>query len=142
MHWLDPRGLDRAQPLALLALRLFCGVFLIDGVWDNITDAARMDEFATFLRGLNCPWPEIAAPVSVWAQFAAGVALIPGVLTRWAGLLIAVNFIVAVALIAPTGAGLRDLFPPGVLVFVGFVLAAFGAGALSLDAMIARRGDT
>ncbi len=121
------------SPVAMLALRLYVGWFLIAGVWDNITSTERMEEFAGFLRTLNCPAPEIAAPVSVWAQFAVGVLLIPGLLARIAGIVLALNFIVAVLLLAPTGASERDLFPPAILIFIGGLLATYGAGPLSLD---------
>ncbi len=124
--------------LALLSLRLFLGAFLIYGVWDNIVSAERMAEFVGFLTQLNCPVPEIAAPLSVWAQFAVGVLLIPGLLTRWAGIVLAINFIVAVALIAPTGASFRDLYPPAILIFIGALFATLGAGRLSADAVLGR----
>ena len=134
---IDISRLNALQPAAMLALRLYVGGFLIQGVWDNITCAARMAEFEVFLAGLDCPLPAVAAPVSVWAQFAIGVALIPGVLTRWAGLLLSLNFMVAVALLWGGGADARGLFPPAVLISVGLILATYGAGRWSLDA---RRG--
>ena len=130
---LFPTWLTRFHDLALLALRLFVGAFLIWGVWDNITSAARMKEFEGFLAGLNCPMPAVAAPLSVWAQFLIGVLLIPGLLTRWAGVVLAINFIVAVALMAPTGADFRALYNPAILIFVGLLLATGGAGRLSVD---------
>ncbi len=126
------------EDAALLALRLFLGSFLIYGVWDNIASAERMQEFETFLTRLNCPAPALAAPLSVWVQFFIGVLLIPGFLTRLAGLLLAANFIVAVMLIAPTGASFRDLYPPAVLIFIGFLFFARGAGVWSLDARVTR----
>jgi len=133
MGLLFPKGLARFHDLSLLALRLFVGAFLIWGVWDNITSAARMKEFEGFLAALHCPMPEIAAPLSVWAQFLIGVLLIPGLMTRWAGVVLAVNFIVAVALMAPTGADFRALYNPAILIFVGLILATGGAGKMSLD---------
>ena len=134
---IDTSRLNALQPAAMLALRLYVGGFLIVGVWDNITSTARMAEFEAFLAGLNCPLPALAAPVSVWAQFAIGAALIPGMLTRWAGLLLSLNFVVAVVLLWSGGADARGLFPPAVLIFVGLILATYGAGRWSLDA---RRG--
>ena len=134
---IDRSRLTTLQPAAMLAMRLYVGGFLIVGVWDNITSTARMAEFEAFLAGLNCPLPAVAAPVSVWVQFAIGLALIPGVLTRWAGLLLGLNFIVAVALLWAGGADARGLFPPAILIFVGLILATYGAGRWSLDA---RRG--
>ena len=137
--WLFPDRLAGLTPAALLALRLYLGGFLIWGVWDNIASAARMAEFEAFLAGLNAPWPALAAPVSVWIQFAIGVLLIPGLLTRWAGLFLAVNFAVAVVLMAGAGADGRTLFPPAILIFVGLVLATTGAGAWSADRWLASR---
>lgn len=132
---LFPVWMDRFRALAWLALRLFLGAFLIHGVWDNISSVERMKEFEAFLTALDCPMPAVAAPLSVWAQFLVGVLLVPGLLVRWAGVLLAVNFIVAVALIAPTGASFRDLYPPAVLIFIGLLFATAGAGRLSIDAM-------
>lgn len=122
---------------AVLALRLLVGLFLVWGVWDNIASPARMAEFESFLRGLHCPLPQFAAPVSVYAQFAAGVGLCFGLLTRWAGLLMALNFIVAVILLWPSGDP-RTLFPPGVLIPVGLVFFTQGAGRLALDAFLSQ----
>ena len=139
MGWLAPRGLARHGDLALLLTRLFVGAFLVWGVWDNVVSPARMAEFEAFLRGLNCPLPELAAPLSVWAQLLAGLALVAGLATRWAGLLLSVNFVVATVLLAGAGAGIRDLYDPAVLVFVGLLLATFGGGRLALDALAAGR---
>lgn len=132
------RALDVLRPVAWLALRLYLGLFLIVGVWDNIVSPERMAEFEAFLRNLNCPSPEIGAPVSVWVQFGIGVALILGLFTRLAGILLTVNFAVAVVLLFAAGAGERELFPPAILVFVGLLLATHGAGSLSADRALLR----
>ena len=137
--WLCLDRLTVLTPAALLALRLYLGAFLVWGVWDNIASAARMAEFEAFLADLGAPMPALAAPVSVWIQFAIGVLLIPGLLTRWAGLFLALNFLVAVVLMAGAGADGRALFPPAILIFVGLVLAATGAGRWSLDRRLANR---
>ena len=137
--WLQLPLLRLLAPMAMLSLRLYVGWFLIVGVWDNIISAERMKEFEGFLQTLNCPAPAIAAPVSVWAQFIVGVLLIPGLFTRLAGIVLAINFIVAVLLLAPTGASERDLFPPAILVFVGALFATLGASALSLDQVLSAK---
>jgi putative oxidoreductase len=133
--WIDRLG----QPLAFLALRLYLGGFLIWGVWDNITEPGRMIEFAMFLATMNCPWPEIAAPVSVWAQLITGLLLIPGLFTRWAGALLSVNFLVAVVLFATTTADARTQYPHAILVFIGLVFMTAGAGKWAADAFLERR---
>nr|WP_246328785.1 DoxX family protein [Brevundimonas lenta] len=136
-------GLARGQDAALGLFRLYLGGFLVWGVWDNITSAARMAEFEAFLRALDCPWPALAAPASVWAQLLIGALLIPGFLTRWAGLLLTINFTVAVWLLgrleAPAEAVAREQFGPMMCVLAGFLLATHGAGKLSLDGLL-RKG--
>ena len=138
-----PPGLSRLADATLLLLRLYLGGFLIWGVWDNIVSPERMAEFAGFLTAIGSPLPDVAAPVSVWAQFLIGVLLIPGFLTRWAGLLLALNFLVAVALIGATQ-GLfadvtRELFGPMMCVLAGLILATHGPGRFSLDARLTPR---
>lgn len=136
------RRLDKAARLhdaALLAVRLYLGGFLVWGVWDNITSAAQMAEFEAFLAGLNMPLPALAAPVSVWVQFACGVLLIPGLLTRWAGLFVALNFAVAVVLLGLAGGDTRTLYDPAITGLVGLLLMTGGPGRFALDALIARR---
>ena len=118
---------------ALLALRLFVGTFLVWGVWDNITSEARMDEFVGFLRHHGFAAPALMARLSVWAQFACGLAFIAGAFTRWAGLVCAFNFVVALWMVDAQG-GIRAAFPAGVLVLFGLLMATLGPGKHSLDA--------
>ena len=130
--------LSRFDDAALLILRLLIGAFLMWGTWDNISSAARMQEFVAFLANRNCPLPTLAAPVSVYAQFIAGGLILLGFLTRWAGLVMAFNFLVAVML-TWAGSDFRGLFPPLVMIAVSLVLATRGAGLYSLDAQLERR---
>jgi putative oxidoreductase len=126
---------QRFGDFALLLLRVFVGLFLIWGVWDNITDAARMREFVEFLRKFRFPTPELLAPLSVYVQFLVGLAFIAGLFTRWAGVLCAINFVVAIAMVDRFG-GMRGVFPSGCLVLIGLYLATYGAGRFSLDAAL------
>ncbi len=124
--------------LAFLALRLSVGAFLVWGVWDNITSAEHMATFVTFLRQFGFPMPEFLAPFDVWMQFAIGVAFILGLATRWAGLLCAVNFVVAIAMVDHLQ-GWRGSFGSMCLVMIGLVLATHGPGRFSLDARLRER---
>ena len=130
--------LSRGADAALLLVRVTLGAFLIYGVWDNIVSAERMAEFAGFLAKFGFPAPGFMAPLSVWAQFLCGVAFILGVATRWAGLVCAFNFIVAIAMVDHLG-GVRASFPSACLVVVGLYLATHGAGRLAIDSLLARR---
>ncbi|WP_309644696.1 DoxX family protein [Phenylobacterium sp.] len=122
----------------MLLMRLVVGGFLIFGVWDNIASAERMTEFEGFLSKFGFPSPEFMAPLSVWAQFACGVAFITGFATRWAGLICAFNFVVAIAMV-DHHQGIRGAFPSACLVVIGLYLATYGPGRLAFDAWLARR---
>ena len=127
------QDLSRAGDLAILALRLAVGGFLVWGVWDNITSSERMDEFARFLRHHGFAAPAFMARLSVWAQFACGAAFIAGACTRWAGFVCAFNFVVALWMVDAQN-GIRAAFPAGMLVLFGLLMATQGPGKYSLDA--------
>lgn len=126
-------GLKQHADLAWLFVRLLTGMFLIHGVWDNVTSAERMADFTGFLKLNGFPAPGLMAPLSVYVQLAIGVALIPGVLTRWAGLLLAFNFIVGVVMVH-LNQSFREIWPAAVLVGLGLMFATYGAGRWSVDA--------
>lgn len=127
--------LARFGDAALLLLRLMVGMFLIYGVWDNVVSTQRMAEFVGFLTRFGFAYPELMAPLSVWAQFLCGLAFILGLFTRWAGLVCAFNFVVAIAMVDQHG-GIRGSFPAACLVFIGLYLATHGPGRFSLDARL------
>ena len=136
--------LKRHADVGLLLLRLMVGGFLVWGVWDNISSAAHMNEFVRFLAKHHFPAPELMAPLSVAAQFSVGLAFIFGLFTRWAGIICAVNFIVAIVMVDRLG-GIRGSFPSACLVMIGLYLALYGAGRFGFDSLFERgrtRGPT
>lgn len=134
---IDPAFLGRYGDLSLAALRVLSGAFLVHGTLDNVTSAARMDEFVGFLRLHHFVMPELMGPLSVWAQLLCGGLLVLGLLTRWAGLVVAFNFVVAVWMVH-WAEDFRGWWPAIVLVFLGLHFAAQGGGRWSLDAMLTR----
>ncbi|MGH8175106.1 MAG: DoxX family protein [Steroidobacter sp.] len=128
-------SLKRFSDLGLLVLRIVIGAFLIWGVWDNIVSAERMQGFVAFLTKFGFPAPEFMARLSVWAQFAVGVSFITGLLARWAGVICAINFLVAI-LMVDRFAGVRGAFPSACLLVIGVYLALYGAGRFSADAKL------
>lgn len=126
--------LQRGADLAFLLLRGLVGGFLVAGVWDNVASAHRMAEFAAFLAKHDCPFPALAAPLSVYAQLVCGGLFVAGLLTRWAGLVMAFNFVVAMLLVH-LGQDLREQFPALVLIAVSLVFATHGAGRYAADAL-------
>ena len=132
-------SLSRWSDLTLLGLRALTGAFLMHETWDNVSSRARMGEFVQFLDQFGFPVPWLLAPLSVAVQFACGALLIAGLLTRVAGLLVAANFVVAVAMVH-WGQPFRDWWPAIVLVFLGLHFAAAGSGKFGLDALFGGRG--
>src|SRR3712207_2864433 len=91
--------LGRHRDLGPLALRLFAGTFLVYMSQDNVFDPARMAEFEKFLTQFGFPFPALAAPLSVYAQFTAGVLFLLGLFVRPAAAVMIVNFIVALVMV-------------------------------------------
>jgi putative oxidoreductase len=129
---------DRLQDASLLATRLAVGGFLIYGVADNVVSPARMAEFSAFLAANGFAPAPFWAPLSVYAQFLCGLALIAGLAIRFAGFVMIVNFIVAIVMVDAAG-GIRNAFPALALVLFGFQLTAFGAGTWSATSYLSRR---
>jgi len=117
----------------LLLLRVFIGLFLIWNVWDNVTSPEHMQAFKDFLGKHGFAAPALMAPLSVYLQLLVGIAFVLGLFTRWAGILCAVNFLVAIVMVDHHG-GMRGIFPSGCLVAIGLYLATHGAGRFSFDA--------
>jgi putative oxidoreductase len=133
-------GLHAGQDMALLALRLVTGAFLLHGVIDNIASTQRMDEFARFLERHRFPMSDVMAPLSVWVQFFCGGAFIAGACTRWAGLLCSINFVVACLMIHRQD-DFRGWWPALVLVLIGILLSTIGAGRFSIDENVWARAN-
>ncbi|ANY19677.1 DoxX [Tsuneonella dongtanensis] len=130
---------SRFSDLTLFGLRALTGAFLVHETWDNVSSAVRMAEFVKFLDQFGFPAPQLMAPLSVAIQFGCGILLILGLFTRVAGLLIAANFVVAVAMVH-WSEPFRGWWPAIVLVFLGLHFAAAGSGKFGIDAMWGKRG--
>lgn len=92
-------------------------------------------------QGMGIPFPGIAGPLTGFVEFFAGLALVVGLLTRLAGVGLAVTMLGAIAFVhlsagffAPTG-----FEYPLALLAATSALAFAGAGRFSLDAAIASR---
>jgi putative oxidoreductase len=126
---------QRFADFALLLLRLFVGFFLVWSVWKNVTSLELMHEYEEYLGEHGFSSPRLLAPISVYLQLAAGICFVPGIFTRWAGLLCALHFALAIAMIDHSG-GIRSIFPSGCLVVIGLYLGTHGAGRFSIDAAL------
>jgi putative oxidoreductase len=126
-------GIERFADVGLLLLRIATGAFLIYQSQDNVFSDARMNEFANFMTQFGFVYPKLLAPLSVYAQFTAGVCFILGIFTRWLGLITAFNFLVAIWMVHWEDP-VPQMWPAGVLIVLGLYLGLRGSGRLGLDA--------
>ncbi|MET0179838.1 MAG: DoxX family protein [Novosphingobium sp.] len=132
-------SLDRWSGTTHALLRILTGAYLAAATWGAMPGQSRVAGIASGLVKLDLPSTAALPPLGATVQFAAGVLLIVGLLTRWAGLAVALLFTVAIirsGLNAPLGSG----WPTLLLLVLGLHFAAAGAGAYALDGLFGRRG--
>lgn len=126
------------NPLALLARLLLAALFLPAGI-GKISGFAGT---AGYIGSVGLPMPELGAAIAIAVEVLGGIALIIGLGTRWAALALAGFTLVASfffhaywALPAEQQMMQQLMFMKNIGVVGGLLaLAAFGAGAFSLDA--------
>ncbi len=118
-------------------IRLIVGFHLIYGTQDNIFSYARMEEFAGFLFVRGVPFPLFSAFLSAYAQFICGTLFIIGAATRYAALVMIVNFIAAI-IIAHIGDTYPNMFPALMMLAAACFFLLHGAGKLSVDSKLAK----
>jgi len=133
--------LDRLQPLALLALRLYVSsVFLRSGIIKISDWSAKLAQFHDEYKVPLLP-PDVAAVVGAFGELAFPVLITLGLAGRFgaAGLFV-VNAMAVISYPQLWGfdcpAGIHMHFVWGA---IALALVLFGPGSLSLDALILRR---
>lgn len=132
--------LEKYKDFAPIFIRLIVGFHLVYGTQDNVFSYARMEEFADFLRVRAVPFPLFAAFLSAYAQFACGILFIMGFLTRYAAILMVINFIAAL-IIAHRGDTYANMFPALMMLSGACFLVLNGAGRMSVDRTIENRSE-
>lgn len=129
-----------AASLGLLVLRIVVGaVFTAHGAQKifEYTIPGTIGSFA----GMGVPMPEIAAPFVAFVELIGGILLVLGLFTRLAGILLAIDMVVALVLVHLAaglwvGEGGYELV--AVLGAAALALALTGAGRFSLDGALLR----
>lgn len=121
------------KPLGILLLRIFIGLRLLYGVVDNVFSWERMLEFSAFLEANSFPVPIASAVVSVYVQFLGSIMLLIGFKTRFASLVLTLNFIVAVLVHVLAGDSIEGMTPALAMLFGCLTLLFTGAEKFSLD---------
>jgi putative oxidoreductase len=133
------RGLDKLAWVGPLAVRLTLGVVFAVTGWGKLHS---LDDVTEFFASLHIPAPALQATFVSSVELAGGVLLIAGLGTRIASALLIGVMTVAIATAKlPELHGVVDLANTIELTYlVMFVwLVVSGAGAASLDHLIARR---
>ncbi len=103
-----------------------------------------IDGVSGAFAGMGIPFPTIAGPLTGLVELLGGVALVAGLLTRLAGVGLAITMVGAIGFVHLAGGFFN---PNGVefpLALLGATatLAVTGAGRFSLDAIVARRFES
>ena len=135
--------LSRNIDLALLVLRLVVGIIFVMHGGQKFFVYGLSGVTQSF-GGMGIPMPAVTAPLVAIVELGGGLALIFGVLTRLAGLGLAIDMLGAILLVHLK----NGFFMPNGYEFAFAMLAASaaialaGAGDLSVDAAIGRRRRT
>jgi putative oxidoreductase len=138
LRTLQLTALDRYAGYGAVFIRLLVGHRLVVGTADNVFSHKQMLTFAGFLGENGFPLPLASAYLSAYAQFICGTLILLGALTRPAAAVIAANFVVALAMVH-VGQTYEESFDALAMLAGSLFLLFHGAGALSVDAALAKR---
>ena len=141
LRTLQLTALDRYAGYGAVFIRLLVGHRLVLGTLDNVVSHEQMRTFAAFLGENGFPLPLASAYLSAYTQFACGILILLGAFTRPAAAVMAVNFIVALAMVH-VGDTYEESFDALAMLAGSLFLLFHGAGALSVDAALAKRDAT
>ncbi len=131
---------EKYREYGVIFVRLIVGFHLIYGTQDNVFSYARMEEFAEFLSVRGVPFPLVSAFLSAYAQFICGILFIIGFATRYAAVVMIINFIAAL-IIAHIGDIYPNMFPALMMLAAACFFLVHGAGKLSFDSRERREDD-
>jgi putative oxidoreductase len=131
---------SRLEDVALAALRIVTGLFLIYQSHDNVLSVDRMAEFEAFMAQFGFWSPDLLAPFAIFWQAAAGIGFVLGLMVRPLGVITAIQFAVALWMVH-WNQDFAAWWPAAILIFLGLYLAARGSGRYGLDTVFNRRNE-
>ncbi len=137
---MNTNGLTPGQGWGIAILRVVVGiVFLVHGQQKLFTYG--FNGVAGLMGQLGIPFPMLSAVVVTLVEFLGGLALILGFFTRWAATLLAINMLVAMAVVhLRVGFFLPNGFEYALTLFAANLALAFaGSGEVALDSAFATR---
>ena len=127
------KWLNNLQPWAALVMRLALALSMTVHGYEKVIPNGALHHFAHYVATLGLPsW---LGYVSAFTEFIGGMLLVPGLFTRLAAALIAVNLLVAFATVGiHQGFGIYNYILA--LAAITIMLVCYGAGAMSIDRKI------
>lgn len=123
----------------LLVARIALGVVFIAHGWQKLA-VMGYPAVTGFVGSLGIPFPAVGAALLIAAELGGGLMLLAGALTRFAGLMLLVDMIVAALTVHLAGGfflpkGFEYTFTLGL---ISLALMMTGAGRYSIDALVTR----
>ena len=127
------KWLNSLQPFGALLMRLALGASMAVHGYGKVVSHGALNHYVHYIASLGIPpW---LGYVSAYTEFAGGILLILGLLTRFAAALVAINMLVAFAFVGiHQGFGIYNYILA--LAALGIMLTFYGAGALAIDRKI------
>jgi putative oxidoreductase len=138
--------LQSKQDAALLLMRLALGLVFLDYGWQHVSHVEGFTN--AFADRFHIPLAEFSAPFVAWVELLGGLAVILGLFTRYAGLLLANTMVVSTLQVKmPAGLaqgrdplGLTGFWDLDLSLFaLGVALLLVGPGKYSLERMLFQR---
>lgn len=127
----------------LLAVRLYWGWQFVQTGWGKMHHIGKI---TAFFASLNIPFPAVNAYFVSGLEFFGGILLIVGFASRFTGLLLAFNMLVAYwtadheALVSIfSDPGKFYVADPYTFLFASLMVLILGAGLFSVDALVTKR---
>jgi putative oxidoreductase len=144
-HSLAAEKISYLRSPFLLAVRLYWGCQFVQTGWGKMH---HIEKITGFFMSLNIPFPAFNAHFVSGLEFFGGLLLIVGFVSRFTGLLLAFNMIVAYwtadheALVSIfSDPGKFYVADPYTFLFASLMVLILGAGLFSVDALVAKRLD-
>jgi putative oxidoreductase len=137
---------SRLESPFLLAVRLYWGWQFVQTGWGKMHNIGKI---VAFFASLNIPFPSANAHFVSGLEFFGGILLILGLATRFTGLLLAGNMLVAYwtadheALVSFfSDPGKFYAADPYTFLFASLIVLIFGAGLFSVDALLKKYNES
>jgi len=130
---------QRLAWLPPLLARVTVGAVFVQSGWGKLHN---LDRVVAYFAELGIPAPQLQAPLAAATEFVCGLLVLLGLGTRAAALPLVVVMCVALSTALADRIGEpTDLFALAEFCYIVLLvgLAVFGAGPVSLDALVARR---